>query len=186
MSEKKTLISNQNRRIRKTFRLKNFDYSSKGAYFVTICTINSIPIFGEIINGIIVLNESGKIANEEWFNTGIKRENIQLDEFIVMPNHIHGIIFIVSDTARCVPTSGKREFGKMTKNSLSSVVRAFKSATTRRINISRNSTGEKIWQGRFYEHIILNEDELNKIREYINLNPRKWEFEKEQPENIEL
>ena len=165
----------QNRRSK---RLKEFDYSTPWWYYVTICTHNRNNIFGQINYEKMVLNELGTIVEEEWLRTEELRKNIELDYYVIMPNHFHGILIINSrDKARLIPTIEKREFGKPVANSLSSIVGLFKSAVTKRINESRNSPGESVWQHNFYEHIIRNENDLNNIRKYIEFNPLKWEID---------
>jgi len=130
---------------RRSIRLSGYDYSAEGGYYITIVTQSRVCLFGEVIDGIVQLNKFGKIVWEEWFNTAKLREHVELseDEFIVMPNHIHCIIWIEDVTgrgaARCAPTGG--QYGVMTPNSLPTIVRAFKSAVTKRINTFRNSPG---------------------------------------------
>jgi len=146
--------------------LKGYDYSSPGAYFVTICTKYRGGIFGKISDGEMVLNKFGKIVLEEWFKTGEQRANIQLGEFVAMPNHVHGIIIIADiacrGMARHAPTN--RAFGKPIPDSLSTIVGAFKSAVTKRINEIREMPGFPIWQRKFYDHIIRDDDEMQQIR----------------------
>lgn len=162
---------------RHSIRLKGFDYSEEGVYFVTLVTQGRESLFGKVVNGEMILNEFGGIVKEEWVKTGKIRPNIEIndDEFCVMPNHFHGIIALTDgagrDTARRVPT----QFGKPVSNSLSSVIGAFKSAVTKRINQDRNSPGASVWQGRFYDHIIRNEKDYDNIVNYIYMNPSNWE-----------
>ncbi len=126
----------------------------------------------------MILNKFGTIVREEWLRTEIFRENIELDYYIIMPNHFHGILIINSrDTARCVPTNEKRKFGELIPGSLPVIVRSFKSAVTKRVNELRNSPGKPVWQKNYYEHIIRNQNDLNEIRRYIELNPLKWEID---------
>lgn len=161
---------------RRTIRLKNHDYASSGAYFVTICTYNRQCLLGEIINdncrgtACCAPNKYGKIVDDELQKTSILREYVNLDEYIIMPNHIHGIIIIngldnignITGTARRAPT-----FGESMVAALSTIIRSFKSAATRRINELRKTPGMPVWQRNYYERIIRNERELNTIREYI-------------------
>lgn len=169
---------NLNQHNRRSIRLKEFDYSTPWWYYITICTYNRKNLFGQIINGKMILSELGIIVEEEWLNTEKLRNNVELDYYIIMPNHFHGIPIINSrDTARCVPTNEKRKFGEMIPGSLPVIVRSFKSAVTKRINELRNSPGEPVWQKNYYEHIIRNENDLNNIRSYIELNPLKWEID---------
>ena len=128
----------------------------------------------------MVLNYYGNIVDEEWFKTKELRKNIDLDYYVIMPNHFHGIMIIESrDTARCVPTkvNENRKFGEMQPGSLSAIIRSFKSAATKRINEIRKIKGDLIWQKGFYEHIIRNENDLYNIRKYIELNPLQWEID---------
>lgn len=166
---------------RRSIRLKGYDYSKAGWYFVTICTHNREPLLGNVVDGDMVLNELGKIVTSEWLITGKIRTNIDLDKFVVMPNHIHGIIVIVNDelrrgTKHRAPTMER--FGKPTSNTIPTVIRGFKSAVTKKINIIRQSSGTPVWQHNYYEHIIRNEPELNRIRQYIMENPLKWQGDK--------
>ncbi len=168
-------------RHRSSLRLKGYDYKQAGVYFVSMCTLNRTCFFGDIVNGEMMLNAEGQIVAGEWIKTAEIRNNIELDEWVVMPNHFHGILVIneCRGTARRAPTV--EQFGKPVPNSIPTIIRSFKSAVTKRINKLRNSPGAKIWQRNYYEHIIRNEDELNCIREYITNNPLKWEFDKENP-----
>ena len=174
---------------RKNNRLKNYNYSDNGFYFVTICTKDKKNIFGQYINPVgaqravpetvqektpkININQYGQIVCEEWKNTQYLRNNVKLDEFVIMPNHIHGII-IINDTgtARCAPTGLVR--GPVSC-SLSAIIRSFKSAVTNRINKLRQTTKLPIWQRSFYDHVIRVDESLYKIREYIRNNPATWD-----------
>ncbi len=163
---------------RQSMRLKNYDYASNGYYFVTICTYDKQQLFGEIRRGtaccaLCILNEYGNIVNDEWIKSGYIRNEIELDEFVIMPNHIHGVI-IINDlgTARRAPTG---QFGLSVSGSLPTIIRAVKSASTKRINELRNFPGQKLWQRNYYEHVIRDEKDLNRIRKYIKDNPAKWE-----------
>ncbi len=164
---------------RRSIRLKDYDYSQAGAYFITICTQNRECLFGEIKDGQMRLNEMGKITAIEWENTSVLRPNIELDEWVVMPNHFHGIIIILDGrgTARRAPTAVE-QFGKPVSGSIPTIIRSFKSAVTKRINEYRQMVGAKLWQRNYWERIIRNETELNHIREYIHNNPDSWEQDK--------
>jgi len=136
-----------------------------------------------------VLNPLGRIVADEWIKTADIRNEIELDEWVVMPNHFHGIVWIrqtdgTSDTvcrgtARRAPTV--EQFGKSVAGSLPTIIRAFKSAVTKRINESRNTPGAGLWQRNYWEHIVRNENELNRIRQYIIDNPKNWETDRENP-----
>lgn len=161
---------------RHSIRLKGYDYSEEGAYFVTIVTDHREILFGKVVDGQMVLNELGEIVKKEWLKTGELRQNIEIidDEFCIMPNHFHGIIVISEDTRRDTARRVPSQFGKPVTNSLSIVIGAFKSAVTKRINQIRNTPGSPVWQSRFYDHIIRHEKDYNKIANYIYMNPSDW------------
>jgi REP element-mobilizing transposase RayT len=188
-------------------RLPGYDYSQPGAYFVTMVTKDRKCVFGRIVNGIMRLNEIGAIIKYEWMKTGLIRRNIIIDEFIVMPNHFHGIIVItdsVKTTRRVVSTekttdspivsteqmtnseivlkekTDKRPNGPKS-GSIGAIIGQFKSKSTKRIIEISNDPGITIWQPRFYDHIIRNEESLNRIRQYIIDNPMRWEIVDENP-----
>jgi len=163
---------------RRSIRLKKYDYSSPGAYFVTICSNNQECIFGEITdsNGIcsVYLSDYGEVVEDEWLKSTEIRKEINLDHFVIMPNHFHGIILVSKGDRPVAPTSSGPRSG-----SVSAMIAGFKSAVTKRINILRNSSGIPVWQRNYYERVIRNEDELNVLREYINYNPLNWETDDE-------
>ncbi len=162
-------------------RLQNWDYGSKAKYFITICTKNRECFFGNIRNGEMFLNDVGKIVESEWEKTFELRPDMNLfkGEYIVMPNHFHGIIGIgdneyntdaVRGTDRRDAVHGASTFGPQSKN-LGSIIRGFKSAVTvgaRLINPDFE------WQGRFHDHIIRDHQSFIRISEYIKNNPRNW------------
>jgi REP element-mobilizing transposase RayT len=164
---------------RRSLRLKDYNYANPGAYFVTICTKDRIPLLGDIIEGDMRLTDYGRIVDQEWKISAKIRREITLDTFVLMPNHIHGIILInesdVGATGRSPVRSGPRQY------SLASFLSGFKSATTKHINNLRQSPGAPVWQRNYYEHVIRNEQSLHRIREYINTNPARWDFDRENP-----
>lgn len=163
---------------RRSIRLRDYDYSQVGAYFVTVCTKNQKCFFGEIENGEMTLNEYGMIIEKEWLRTEKMRSNIQMDKYIVMPNHFHGIIIInCRGTLQRTPT--KEQFGRPISNSIPTIIRLFKSTTTKQINQIRKTPGIPVWQRNYYDHIIRNEKELHNIRRYIEENPILWEYDRE-------
>ena len=163
---------------RRSIRLKEYDYSEPNWYYVTICSYDKKNIFGKIQRSKMILNKFGKIVEEEWLKIKEIRKNIDLDYYVIMPNHFHGIIIIESrDTACCVPTDEYRTFRKMQPGSLGAIIRSFKSAVTKRINEIRNNPGSPVWQRNYYEHILRNEMDLYFTRRYIELNPFKWELD---------
>ena len=126
---------------RRSIRLKGYDYSQIGAYFITICTQNRECLFGKIVDGKMVLNPFGRIVADEWTKTALIRDEIKLDEWVVMPNHFHGIVVVTNcrGTARRAPTVER--FGKPVSGSIPTIVRSFKSAVTKRINELRQTPG---------------------------------------------
>ncbi|MFA4826921.1 MAG: transposase [Candidatus Shapirobacteria bacterium] len=163
-------------------RLNNWDYSTPGLYYVTICTLNHNKFFGKIENGKIVLSAKGQIAKEELLKTEVIRPNIKIDSWVIMPNHIHLIVQIKKvnkniqiscrDVARYVSTENKQMSTISPKpNSLSSIIRSFKSAVTKQC---REQHFFFAWQSRFYDHIIHDESEYCKIKQYIVNNPNNW------------
>jgi len=161
---------------RRSIRLRDYDYSQPGAYFVTICAYNQECLFGKVSDGVndvcpkIILNEHGMIARNEWIKSTAIRFEIELDEFVVMPNHFNGIVLIHGRGDRPVAPTEHRP-GPQPK-SFGALVAGFKSAVTKRINVIRGLPGIPVWQRNYYEHIIRDENELNHIREYIELKGR--------------
>jgi putative transposase len=165
---------------RRSIRLPDYDYTADGAYFLTICTYEKACVFGEIVRGAMIPNEWGKIVREEWEKTAILREYIELDVFVVMPNHFHGIL-VIKDMANQgmmhhAPTKNaslSRQFSKPQAESLASIVGTFKAAVTRRINLMRDDR-ISIWQRNYYEHIIRDPQRYEFIHAYIETNPQRW------------
>ncbi len=176
---------NREKHHRRSVRLKGYDYSDPGAYYVTICAWNRECIFGEIIDGEMKLNEFGKVVQREWLCSSKIRHEIELDEFVVMPNHFHGIVFINGNdnAAHDVGANGRSPL-RMQPRSLSSLIAGYKSAVTKSINILRNTPGFPVWQKNYFERVIRNEKELLRIREYIHNNPVQWDLDDENPVNI--
>ena len=168
---------------RRSIRLKGYDYSQAGAYFVTICTYDRVCLFGEIVDGEMVLNDSGRIVVNEWARTAQIRDEIELDEFVVMPNHVHGIIWIVGqhDIPKIVVGAHRGAPLHRAPRSLGSLIAGFKSTITKRINQDRGTPGAPVWQRNYYEHIIRDEESLNRIRQYIAGNPLRWHLDRENP-----
>ncbi len=170
---------------RRSIRLKGYDYSQAGAYFVTVCTHNREYLFGNIINGEMILGAYGKIVEKVWYNLTGHYQNIKLDTFTVMPNHIHGIIVLID--VDDVGAGFKPAPTDLTKYyPLSEIIRAFKTFSARHVNELRITPGIPVWQRNYHEHIVLNEKELNLIREYIMNNPLRWQYDRENPDNINV
>ena len=187
---------------RRSVRLKGYDYSQPGAYFVTTVIQGREPILGTIVDGAMYLSKLGQIVHEAWVDLPRHYTHIQLDEFCIMPNHVHGIIIILERVDRdklrrrggshlsanaslpegdfssegCLPAQKTRPYDRY---SLSEYIRAFKSFSARRINVLRKTPGLPVWQRNYYEHIIRNERELGHIRAYITANPACWQEDEE-------
>jgi putative transposase len=189
---------------RKPNRIKNFDYSECRYYFITICTKNRENHFGTVENSQMKLSEIGKITEIKWKEIASYFPDVELDEFIVMPNHIHGIISFFNNLRKdkindirnrqacSLHSNGNNNKDELPKKELTPnknhqklpvIIGSFKSGVTRIVNqIPR--IGYFCWQKSYYDHIIRNEKELGIIREYININPMKWPDDDENPENI--
>ncbi|MDD2499962.1 MAG: hypothetical protein PHN92_03985 [Geobacter sp.] len=199
---------------RHSIRLQNYDYSQAGAYFVTICAWQRECLFGEIVNGAMVLNDMGWIVESVWSGLPEHFASIHLDEYAIMPNHFHGILHIngsvgvvgAKQDSSALPAfdlcgnkvnvANKGKAGEAfalplpplrgsVSGSLCSIVQNFKSVSTRKINKFRNNPGCPVWQRNYYERVIRNENELSRAREYIVNNPMKWELDKENPVNCQ-
>jgi putative transposase len=159
-------------------RLRGWDYSNPGLYFVTIVTRNRFAWFGKIVNGAMVLSPSGEIVAQEWQKTAVIRPTVHLDAWVVMPDHVHGIIAIVETPRRGVSTETRRGVSTSNNwqpNSLGSIINQFKSICTKRIRAAGYT--DFAWQSRFYDHIIRNEKSLENIRTYIVNNPARLDLD---------
>ena len=170
---------------RKENRFPDHDYSRQGYYFVTICTRNHTSCFGKVLDGRMRLDISGMIAQKCWLAIPGHFPNSDLDEYIVMPNHIHGIVIIGGDNysgrdAYMRPLQSKRQNIDRSKMYLSKIIQGFKSSVTRKVRKRRGNNAFG-WQRSFYDHVIRNEEDLNHIREYIHNNPLKWALDRYNP-----
>ena len=181
---------------RRSIRLQGYDYSQTGIYFVTICTHQRQCLFGEIRNGKMILNQIGKIVSQEWLKSAEIRQEITLDEWIIMPNHLHGIVaidkkenyqgadhFKGEDHFKGASLAPLQE-DKRKPKSLSSFIGGFKSSVTKRIKPICDHSNPVIWQRNYYESIVRDENQLNQIREYIINNPQKWDEDPEKLDNL--
>lgn len=182
-------MTDDSERHRRSIRLKGYDYSWAGVYFVTICTDGRKSLFGEVKNGQMVLNRFGEMVTKWWLKIPEKFENTQIDEFVVMPNHFHGIVMLVGADPSVCPSAGepvRQAKGERTDSSLPKIIQWFKTMTANeylRIIKEQNlkQVSGRLWQRNYYEHIIRSEESLNKIREYIVANPWQWELDLENP-----
>ena len=162
-------------RYRRSLRLQWYDYRQSGAYFVTICTYQRKNTFGAVIDGDMILNQWGEIVNEEWRRTDTVRANVELDAYVIMPNHLHGVVLIVEDAA-AKESANKCHNANLhnSAGSLGQIVGHFKSIATKRIRSVAETREAPVWQRGYYEHIIRNEESLHEIRAYIISNPGRW------------
>ena len=154
---------------RQPLRLRDYDYTRPGAYFITVCTDRRRCLFGPVADGAMHPNAFGSIVSSCWRALPRHYPHVELDSFVVMPNHVHGILFLVD--AGVVDR----------RHGLSEVVRAFKSFSARRINELRDAEGSRLWQRGFYEHVIRRGHALNGILGYIETNPLRWHLDRENP-----
>jgi len=172
---------------RRSIRLKGYDYSREGCYFITLRSKERGNFFGQICNGIMHLNDYGILANDEWVRTPGLRPGIETGAYIIMPDHIHGILIIRSHDVRarcCAPqTSAPQTSAPQTSapqssippaGIIGSIVRGYKATVTKQINIMRNTPRQPVWQRNYYERIIRNDKAFRQISEYIRNNPLKW------------
>jgi len=180
---------------RRSIRLQDYDYSSEGAYFVTMCTQNRECLFGEIVNGEMILNEYGKIVEQCRNDLPNHYDNIALDAYVIMPDHFHGIIFIVSvdsvdavdsvnaiDSVDSVSVGAIHELPRLKQQQrrkmlLPKIVGRLKMNSAKQINQVRNTPGISVWQRNYYEHIIRDEKSLENIQKYIINNPLQWYYD---------
>ena len=162
-------MPNDPRPRRRSLRLPGYDYSQAGAYFITACTQNHVVLFGDVGAGFKPApTEMGKIVQQTWDDLPTHYRGVDLDAFIVMPNHVHGIIILADESAR--------------RHAIPEIVRGFKTFSARRVNECAGKSGV-LWQRGYYEHVIRNEKALDRIRAYIANNPARWA---DDPENISL
>ena len=186
---------------RRSIRLQDYDYAQAGAYFVTVCTQNRECLFGEVSNGKMRLNEAGKIVTATWQTLPQRFPSVVLDVFVTMPNHIHGILYIVPVGAQFIApgqfivsdqsiapnqeNQGATDQGAMNQGAmnraptLGDMIRVLKAVSTRQIR--QAGQGRFAWQRNYYEHIIRDEASLARIREYIINNPLQWAMDRENP-----
>jgi len=170
---------------RRSIRIPEYDYSQAGAYFVTICTHRRACLFGRIVRDRMHLSPWGKIVRDEWLRSETLRRTIRLEAYVVMPNHLHGIIVIAAENGStpvrlqvgahsCAPLLRK-------PRSVASFVAQFKASATRRLNMARGTPGAPLWQRNYYEHVLRDADDCEAIRWYIETNPTRWALDEENP-----
>jgi REP element-mobilizing transposase RayT len=177
---------------RRSIRLCDYDYAQEGAYFVTICVYDHVCLLGDIIDGAMQLNDLGLIVAQTWDSLPARFLSVELDAFVVMPNHVHGIIVLTDSIPESVgvglalpapiPSNKDKKTGTpRSAPTLGDVVGAFKSISAIGCNRALSRTGIPFWQRNYYEHVIRHEDDLNRIRDYIMSNPAHWAEDQENP-----
>ena len=185
---------------RSSTRLRDFDYASSGAYFVTICAAQRAHLFGEILEGQTVLSEFGKVALECWNAIPEHFPNVFLDEFVIIPNHIHGIVCIERPTVGARHASPLRREDEIFREaqrelavskdkptqpvrngvsaqSLGAIIGSFKAAVTKRARTTSSNPDLHIWQRGYHDHVVRDDSDLERIRTYISTNPITWHLD---------
>ncbi len=179
---------------RHTLRLRGYDYSRNAACFVTICAQNRDCLFGDIVAGAMILNDAGRMVQSVWDGISTHYSGVEIDAFVIMPNHIHGIIIIVGAGPCACPKTGRPRGGAPTTTaslSLPDVVHRFKTLTTKRYTDGVKQCGwppypGRVWQRNYWEHVIRNKNELYRIRKYIIENPTKWDLDQDNQHRCRL
>ena len=174
---------------RGSIRLPRYDYTQAGAYFITICAADRRCIFGEIRDGAMRLNMNGSIVAAQWAGLPKHYSNATLDDFVLMPNHVHGLIFLTDDGHSCVGAGLKPALTSPQSNprhGLPEIIRGFKTFSSRSVNQLRGTPGAPVWQRNYYEHVVRDEGDLDVIRRYIVENPLKWAEDPENPRTGEV
>jgi REP element-mobilizing transposase RayT len=169
---------------RRSIRLQSWNYAANGAYFVTVVAHGRAALFGDVIDGAMRLNAMGEIAQSCWQDIPEHFDHVEIDTYVIMPNHVHGIVMILDDVSTdvgaqhcCAPATDEirnQRAINVTAGSLGAIVRSYKSVVTKRINQLRGMPAEPVWQRNYHERIIRNERELNAVRDYITKNPARW------------
>ena len=174
---------------RRSIRMPEYDYTKPGAYFFTSCVKNRAMLFGTVVGNEMRLNASGEHVWSVWRDLPNHFEHVALDAFVVMPNHIHGIIWlkdnvtvdVIPADSQAIPIVDSPGESSTRRARFGVIVGALKSFSARRVNAGRQTRGAPLWQRDYHEHVIRNEESLNRIRRYISENPARWAFDRENP-----
>lgn len=179
-------MPDEKRNRRRSIRLPEFDYARHGPFFVTLCVKNRKCIFGAVADGQMQLNRFGQIIEDEWIHTAELRPETVFDAYVVMPNHFHGIVSVLNAEAERLGRVGAHSRAPLRRQSrsLGSLIAQFKATTARLINLLRGTPGASIWQRNYYEHIVRDERDLERIRDYIAANPARWEEDGYHPSRL--
>jgi REP element-mobilizing transposase RayT len=168
---------------RRSTRFKGWDYAGPGRYFVTLCTADRELLFGDVVDGSVVLSAAGQVAVATWRETPVVHPSVTLDAFVVMPNHLHGILSIRPDGwQRGAEESDGRPHGP-SSGSLGAIVGVYEATATKRIRALPGWEGAVVWQRGFHDRIIRDDAELARARAYIHANPANWPYDAEHPQN---
>ena len=174
------MVMNHGLHHRRSVRLKGYDYAQAGSYFVTLCTHDRACLFGDVVDGQMRLNEYGQVVADSWMWLSDQYPHVELDEWVVMPNHLHGIMVLTGPDgrggSRTAPTKNRKPVGRL--------IGAFKTVSTKRLNTLRHTPGLLVWQRNYYEHIVRSEESLDRIRRYIIGNPARWDEDPENPQAV--
>ena len=165
---------------RRSIRLPLYDYAGYGAYFVTIVTREREMLFGGFVDGEMRLSATGRLVLDEWRRLTARYPYVELDAHVIMPNHLHGII-VISDRQPTDSEAGDPGTASAPRKPLGRLVGAFKTVTTKQVNLALGTPGQQLWQRNYYERVIRGERELAIVREYIVNNPMQWELDEENP-----
>lgn len=169
-------------RRKNTLRLRGCDYSFPGGYFITVCTYDHECTLGRVINGEMFPSPAGQLVTRHLLRSTQLRDSISLDCCVIMPNHVHFILMIAEAENPSNPSVAVRKFGDPRSGSVSTIVRLIKSACTSAIRRREGNAGLVVWQRNFHDHVIRDENDLKRIREYIATNPLKWHLDRYYPE----
>jgi REP element-mobilizing transposase RayT len=158
---------------RRSIRLKRHDYCEPGAYYVTICVLGRERILSRVRAGQVDVLEAGAIVEQVWQSLPAHFDHVTLDAFVVMPDHVHGIV-VLSDSFKSPKKPATQRANGTQPGSLAAIVQNFKSVSARRINQARGTSGRRVWQEDYYEHIVRDADDMDRIRRYIAANPSRW------------
>jgi putative transposase len=170
---------------RRSIRIPSYDYTQPGAYFITVVTNQRACILSQIGDGLTNLSPVGRLVEQEWLRLPLRFSHTHLDVYTVMPNHLHGIIVIDQDPSGGETRHGQypataEAFAKPVPGSIPTMIRSFKSATTSQYR-KLNRSHEVLWQRNYFERVIRNDGEWQRIRDYILANPLNWESDQENP-----
>jgi len=167
-------------------RLKGYDYSQAGIYFVTACAHRRICLFGEVKGSEMVSNEFGQVVHTLWLRLAERYAQATLDALVLMPNHIHAIVEIadVAGNVGAIHELPLQDQLQRRRMLIPRVVGWLKMTSAKRINLMRGTPGVPVWQRNYWEHVVRNEESMRRIREYIMSNPQRWHLDRQNPDRI--